>query len=96
MLNEDNKKLCWEVLSKYGIANQMDMVIEECAELQKAVCKVFRYENTDKFSGALVNYYEELVDVIVMCQQMLLADGISMEEVNRWAKEKLERALKDG
>ena len=29
MLNEENKKLCWEVLSKFGIANQMDMVIEE-------------------------------------------------------------------
>lgn len=94
MLNEENKKLCWEVLSKFGITHQMDMVVEECAELQKAVCKLFRYENTDKFGSALDNYNEELVDVIVMCQQMLLADGISMDEVNKRAKAKLERALK--
>lgn len=89
MLNEENKKLCWEVLSKFGIANQMDMVIEECAELQKAVCKLFRSETEKHFE----NFIEELVDVIVVCQQMLLNLGISMDEVNRRAKEKLERAL---
>lgn len=91
MLNEENKKLCWEVLSKFGIANQMDMVIEECAELQKAVCKLFRKETEERFE----NFIEEIVDVIVVCQQMLLNMGISMDEVNRRAKEKLERALKD-
>ena len=82
------------MLSKYGIGHQKEMVIEECAELQKAVCKTFRYENTDKLGSALENYREELVDVIVMCQQMLLIDGIGMDEVNERAKAKLERALK--
>ena len=38
MLNEENKKLCWEILTKYGIRNQQHMVIEECSELQKAIC----------------------------------------------------------
>ena len=90
MLNEENKKLCWEVLSKFGIANQMDMVIEECAELQKAVCKLFRAETEERFE----NFIEEIVDVIVVCQQMLLNMGVSMNEVNTRAKAKLERALK--
>ncbi len=92
MLNEENKKLCWEVLSRFGIANQMDMVIEECAELQKAVCKLFRAETEERFE----NFIEEIVDVIVVCQQMLLNMGVSMDEVNRRAKEKLERALQNG
>lgn len=92
MLNEENKKLCWEVLSKFGIANQMDMVVEECAELQKAVCKLFR----GKTKARLENFVEEIVDVIVVCQQMLLNLGISMDEVNKRATEKLKRALKDG
>lgn len=92
MLNEENKKLCWEVLSKFGIANQMDMVIEECAELQKAVCKLFRAETKERFE----NFIEEIVDVIVVCQQMLLNMGVSMDEVNRRAKDKLERALEYG
>ena len=42
MLNKENKDLCWRVLSKYGCQGQMMMVIEECSELQKAVCKINR------------------------------------------------------
>ena len=91
MLNEENKKLCWAVLTKFGIRNQRLMVVEECAELIKAVCKLFRAMT----SGHLENYIEEIVDVIVMLQQILLSDRITMDEVNKRAKPKLERALKD-
>ena len=42
MLNKENQELCWRVLAKYGCENQMNMVIEECAELQKAVRKIIR------------------------------------------------------
>ena len=90
MLNDENKELCWRVLAKYGIRAQRIVVMEECSELQKAICKMFR-ETTNQNVN---NYHEEIVDVIVMCQQMLLADRISMEEVNKMAKAKLERALK--
>lgn len=91
MLNEENKKLCWAVLTKFGIRNQRLMVVEECAELIKAVCKLFRAMT----SGHLENYIEEIVDVIVMLQQILLSERITMDEVNKRAKAKLERALKD-
>ena len=87
MLNHDNQEMCWEVLIKYGIRNQRMMVIEECAELQKAICKEYRNGKTND------EFLEELIDVIVMCQQMLLADGISMDIVNKRAGEKLKRAL---
>ena len=90
MLNEENKKLCWEVLSKYGIAHQMNMVIEECAELQKAVCKLFRGKREEYYE----NFIEELIDVIVVCQQMLLNLGITMDEVNARSNIKLRNALK--
>ena len=89
MLSEENKKLCWQVLSKYGIENQRRMVIEECSELQKAVCKMFREDSNEHY----LNYIEELVDVIVMAQEMLLDENISMDDVNAMAKEKLLRAL---
>ena len=94
MLNEENKKLCWQVLSRHGVENQQRMVIEECAELQKAVCKLFR--DKDKKQGKYkINFLEELVDVIVMCQQMILAENISNDMLNNMAKIKLERALKN-
>ena len=92
MLDEQNRKLCWEVLARYGVENQRRMVIEECSELQKAVCKMFRKDSPEHYR----NYIEELVDVIVMCQQMLLAENIGMDDVNAMAGLKLVRALGAG
>lgn len=95
MLNKENIDLCWQVLSKYGIENQQRMVIEECAELQKAVCKLFR-DKEKKNGKHQINFVEELIDVIVMCEQMILSESISDEMLNIMAKVKLERALEDG
>ena len=93
MLNKQNQDLCWQVLSKYGCEHQMGMVIEECAELQKAVCKIQRDDGhiTDEHDE---NLREELVDVIVMCQQMLLVLKMDVDEINKRAGEKLVRVLK--
>ena len=71
----------------------MNMVIEECAELQKAVCKIHRDDGhiTEAHDE---NLREELVDVLVVCQQMFLALKMDEEDINKLAGSKLERALK--
>ena len=93
MLNKDNKDLCWQVLSKYGCENQLGMVVEECAELQKAVCKLLRDDGhiTDAHDE---NFREELVDVLVMLEQMFLVLKMSADDINNRANRKLVRALK--
>ena len=93
MLNKENQDLCWQVLSKYGCEHQMGMVIEECAEQQKAICKIHRDDGhiTDAHDE---NLREELVDVIVMCQQMFLVLKMDVDEINKRAGEKLVRALR--
>lgn len=93
MLNESNKSLCWRALAKYGCEHQMGMVVEECAELQKAVCKVWRDDGhiTEEHDE---NLREELVDVLVVLQQMFLALKMDNDEINQRAGAKLERALK--
>ncbi len=93
MLNRENQELCWQVLARYGCENQMNMVIEECAELQKAVCKIIRDNGhiTDEHDE---NLKEELVDVTVVIQQMFLALKMDMSEINNRAEKKLERALR--
>lgn len=90
MLDKENQDKCWTLLSKYGCEAQMMMVIEECSELQKAVCKVLRFSG-DYESDA--NLREELIDVIVMCEQMRLMLRIDMDEINRQAGRKMDRAL---
>ena len=93
MLNKNNQDLCWQVLSKYGCEHQMGMVIEECAELQKAICKIQRDDGhiTDDHDE---NLREELVDVQVMLQQMFLVLKMTEDEINNRASGKLGRALK--
>ena len=93
MLNKENQDLCWQVLSKFGCEHQMGMVIEECAELQKAICKIQRDDGhiTDAHDE---NLREELVDVVVMCQQMFLVLKMSADDINNRANRKLVRALK--
>ena len=93
MLNGENKELCYKLLQKYGTESQFLMVIEECSELQKAICKTFRNE---KSSVKTVDnsVLEEMVDVIVMCEQLRLIACVSMQDINEMAKQKMERALK--
>lgn len=80
------------MLAKYGCEHQLNMVIEECSELQKAVCKIHRDDGhiTEAHDE---NLREELVDVIVVCQQMFLAMRMDTDEINNRAKAKLKRAL---
>ena len=92
MLNKENQDLCWNVLARYGCEHQLGMVIEECAELQKAVCKLIRDDGhiTDEHDE---NFREELVDVLVMLEQMFLVLKMSNDDIDNRANRKLKKAL---
>ena len=58
----------------WGESGQLLMVIEECSELSKALCKYFRRSDTRTFDDIV----EEMADVEIMLSQMkymLGADG---------------------
>ena len=95
MLNQQNKDLCRAIISLHDTTHQTKLVIEECSELIKAICKCERDEygvTQEHFN----NFIEELADVIVMCQQMLLIFNVSMDDINRMANAKLLRTLERG
>ena len=75
-------------LDTYGFQNQSDILIEEMAELTKAIIKYRRY-STDK---EYLDMCEEIVDVSIMLQQMLFAtygkhfDDIVKSKIDRLAK----------
>ena len=97
MLNQENREKCRRVLNRFGYRPQMMMVIEECSELQKATCKLLRKSTpatlTNDGTPPLWNFREEIVDVIVMVTQAVMMSGMSTEEINRRAQEKLDRTL---
>lgn len=81
------KETCRKAIGKWGAGKQLNMIIEECAELQKAISKYIRYEHNGVWRLKAV---EELVDVQIMIEQgkqMLTTD----EEFNRIMADKLAR-----
>lgn len=92
MLSRLNKERCYELLSIYGPWPQLMMVIEECSELQKECCKMFRQRQGNAFVPTQ-GIVEELVDVIVMCEQLRLMCGLG-DEIDELAGRKLKRAVK--
>ena len=92
MLNTENTMKCRRLLNRYGYRHQLTILIEECSELIKEVCKMFR--NGTCATPAPEAFKEELVDVLIMAHEAVMICGISEAEINRRAAEKLDRALK--
>ena len=66
----------------YGVDNQENMAIEECAELIQAINK--------KHRGLEHNIPEEIADVEIMLEQLKIANNCH-KEVETIRKEKVER-----
>lgn len=91
-----------KAIAKYGTIAQMDMVIEECAELIQAINKMKRMSGTDacfpiypqpvhsmEYSRTYFNLCSEVADVKIMVAQMELM--LSKEVVDLAVARKLER-----
>lgn len=63
-MNDFERDLCLAAVKKWGITLQLVMVVEECAELQKAVTKHWRGE------GDVEAIIEEAVDLEWMLRQI--------------------------
>lgn len=54
----------------WGESSQVDIAIEEMAELTKALCKIRRARNSADRPTAIINAVEEIVDVQIMLDQL--------------------------
>lgn len=70
-------------ISTYGKESRTQMLFEEMAELQDALCKLARGRSTKD------NVCEEIADVIIMCLQMAQIYGI--KRVEAWINRKMLR-----
>lgn len=73
-------------IDTYGKEAQTQMLFEEMAELQNALCKLSRGR------GSTRDVCEEIADVMIMCFQMAQIYGVKLVEA--WANYKIVR-LKD-
>lgn len=77
-----------EALDTFGIDKQLDIVIEEMAELTKAIIKHRRYASKETYE----NLCEETADVAIMVEQIFLST--KRDDVSKYAVAKIDR-LKD-
>ena len=91
----NNQQIYQQALDKFGIDNQLLVLIEEMAELTKEIIKKFRKKD-DNFDK--IKIYEELVDVKIMLIQVELffqqQDEDYQNFIDKFIQEKTNRLQK--
>lgn len=93
MTTEERRALLDRAITTYGAPAQMDMAVEEMAELTKALCKVKRVRCAAEAKAALENAVEELADVQIMLDQLRIIFGRSTAEAEEHKLERLKKRL---
>ena len=75
------------IINHYGVAKQLDMCIEECAELIQAISKFKRKESNE----TVKNLIEEMADVSIMLSQLSII--FDNDELSKIMGEKVKRQL---
>jgi hypothetical protein len=93
MTTEERRALLDRAITAYGAPAQMDMAVEEMAELTKALCKVKRVSCAAEAKAVLENAVEEMADVQIMLDQLRIIFHRSTEEVEEAKLERLKNRL---
>lgn len=92
MMDErERRDIMLRAIHRYGEAAQIDMAVEEMAELTKALCKVKRATPGATTTAAIANVIEEIADVQIMLDQLRIIFGRSTAEIE---EDKLRRLLR--
>lgn len=86
---EARRALLEHAIRLYGEPAQMDMAVEEMAELTKAICKVKRASCAAEAAAAL----EKMADVQIMLDQLRIIFHRSTEEAEEAKLERLKNRL---
>ena len=93
MTTEERRALLDRAITAYGAPAQMDMAVEEMAELTKALCKVKRVSCAAEAKAVLENVVEEMADVQIMLDQRRIIFGRSTAEAEEYKLERLKKRL---
>lgn len=85
-LSQEQRTTISKAIKVFGKEKQMDMVVEECAELIQAVNKYKRNPNID----TLKSLAGEIADVQIMIDQLIEMHDLEFD-VNKFVNIKLER-----
>lgn len=97
-MNEEQGVCCARIAAHYGVM-QLNVCVEELAELQQVICKAIRMNGHGKSvrkTGAEIRagIIEEMADVRIMLEQVRLIMNISYQEISAVMDQKIERTLR--
>ena len=78
-----------KAIATYGKTLQSIVAIEECSELQKEISKLLRGK------GDKEHLTEEITDVLICIEQLQMMYDISLIDILKVKKQKIERLLKN-
>ena len=96
MEKEERTALLTRAIRTYGEPAQIDMAIEEMAELTKALCKIKRAQAGCEVTAAIGNVVEEMADVKIMLDQLRIIFHRPTEEIERLAGRLHTRYIENG
>jgi hypothetical protein len=79
------------IIDRYGVPSRVDLTIEECSELTKALLKMRRSETDSNVLRA--DIIEEIADVSIMLEQLKIIFDCE-KEVSKEIEYKLNRQIK--
>lgn len=89
-----NKDIFYAAINHYGANMQIDVAIEEMAELTQALIKTKRYATDEDYDLFRDNVIEEIADVEIMLAQLRIIFDIEEEAIEYDKREKIERLAK--
>ena len=86
------------IANQSGLSNQMQLLIEEMAELTQAICKMKRLYNRTELPKKIIiatwdNLVEEMADVQVMLDQFTISNPIWDRKIEQIKLQKAKRQL---
>jgi hypothetical protein len=86
---EKSDEVLRRAILKWGSPVQLDMAIEETAELQKAICKLKRSTSANE-PKCILDILDEVAHVEIMCQQLRIMFDTE-DQVNAIKRLKIQR-----
>lgn len=82
------EELYAHAINKWGVDSQMEMAVEECAELIQALQKLKRVDPANQFlvDGQIEKIASEVADVEIMCEQLRHIFGDTTVDKHRQQK----------
>ena len=93
-MNEQMKKQCEQIAMHYGEHLQLDIMLEEAAELIQAISNMQRKRQRYSIVYARLHYIEKLADVSIMAEQLVtLLNATDHETFKGFVEYKLDRQI---